>query len=127
MIGGTSIVDTIVNPLRFDGGQVDGFISSRLMAAYDLDGGHRISVALDSVQNGRLFWHFILELSGTVIFEGTDLSTVITSTYGDVARTALDFLTGEVPAWFTPEQEAWHAEHAEFLRIFSLDPEEDPT
>lgn len=118
------LYDAVVNPLVFAGGLVEGFISSRLMAAYSLDDGHVVHVALHNVHEGRLVWHYLLERNGAVIVEGFDLSTVVSSTYGDVAREALDFLTGALPDWFNAAQGAWHAEHAASLRIFSLDPED---
>jgi hypothetical protein len=127
MIGSSSIVDTIINPLVFSGGRVDGYISSRLMAAYNLDGDHVIQVAVDSIRAGRIQWHYILEHNHTVVFEGFDLSTAVVETYGDAARTALNFLTlgehdtdDEYFAGYTAEQIAWRDEHAEDLSLYAL-------
>lgn len=124
-----------VNPLVYAGGEVPGFISSRLMAAYRLDDEHTIHVNVHSYpfsgspDGGRTTWHYVLEHNGNVIFEGTDYSTWPV-TYGDAARGVLGFLTlrpGDTDAEFfdsyTPEQIAWRDEHAEDLSIFALDPD----
>lgn len=119
----SSVFDAVVNPLVYPGGSVTGYISSRLMAAYDID-DHTIHVAVHRVEDGRLFWHFELEHDGRNVFEGFDLSTPISMTYAEAAKAAVDFLTyDEVSPTDTPEQAAWREEHAETLRFFALDPD----
>ena len=88
----TSLVDSILDPLVLDGREIPGYISSRLMAAYDLGDGRSIHVALSQVANGRLFWHYVLDRAGEVITQGYDLDTAISATYGEVALAAVEFL-----------------------------------
>jgi hypothetical protein len=121
-----------VNPLVSLRGTVDGFISSRLMAAYRLDGGHVIHVARVSQDGHRMTWQYVLELDGDVIFEGADFSCLASTTYGEAAVGVLGFLTlrdgdtdDEYFEGYTSEQIAWSDEHAEALAMFGMDPDDD--
>lgn len=111
---------------------IPGFISSRLMAAYDIE-GHVLHVDMVGyTADNRERWRYILETPERVeIFDrefysgcGDQLS------YGDAARSALSWATtrpGDTDAEFfdgyTPGQLAWVDEHAENLSLYSLDPE----
>lgn len=56
---------SLVDPLVSAAGSVDGFISSRLMAAYELDRGHVIHVARHAQnEDFRTAWHYVLEHDG---------------------------------------------------------------
>lgn len=121
---------SIVNPLVSLAGTINGFISARLMAAYNLDGQHVIHVSLHNRTNeGRLVWRYVLTCDDVVIFDGIDFSTGSTDTYGGAARGVLGFLTlrpgdadSEYFAGYTAEQVAWRDEHAEDLAGFSMAP-----
>lgn len=120
--------NSLVNPLVCLMGTINGLISSRLMAAYTLDGGHVIHVAVEAANQGRLTWHYVLEHNGTVVFDGSDLGTTEYATYGDAARSALAFLTlrpGDVDAeyfdGYTPAQVAWRDMHAEELSMYGME------
>jgi hypothetical protein len=123
---------SLVNPLESCAGTLDGFISSRLMAAYQLDDEHVIHVVRDHTEGHREFWHYVLERNGTVVFEGRDFSTGTRHTYGEAARGVLGFLTlceGDTEAGYfrhyTLSQRAWRDECAEDLQMFGMEPDED--
>jgi hypothetical protein len=123
---------SIVDPLRAIVGPVDGFISSRLMAAYKLDDGHVIHVRRTDPRGHRQGWYYLLERNDETIFEGTDFETVVETTYGEAARGILGFLTngeGDVEAdyfaTYTAEQIAWRDEFAENLSLFGMEEEDD--
>lgn len=86
----TSVVDSILDPLVLADREVPGYISSRLMAAYDLGDGLIVQIALNRVANGRLYWNYVLEQNGTVLVEGDSLESTISATYGEVAGSAID-------------------------------------
>jgi hypothetical protein len=115
-----SVVNAIVNPLVYPGGSVTGYISSRLMAAYDID-DHTIHVAVHDVVDGRLVWHYELEHDGANVFQGFDLTTPVSFTYADAAKAAVGHLTMGPGDTDTPAQAAWREEHAETLSFFSFD------
>lgn len=119
-----------VDPLASLGGTVDGFISSRLMAAYRLHDEHTIHVSRESRDGHRTTWHYVLERNGATIFEGADFSAGTELTYGEAAREVLGFLTlrpGDVDEdyftdhEYTPEQIAWRDECAEDLAPFGME------
>jgi hypothetical protein len=123
---------SVVNPLVSFGGTVNGFISSRLMAAYKLDDEHVVHVSRESVSDGRVSWHYVLERNDVVIFEASDFGTPSDTTYGDAARDLVGFLTlqegdtdDEYFAGYTPEQIAWRDECAEYLAMFGMEDDED--
>lgn len=122
---------SVVDPLVSLGATVDGFISSRLMAAYQLDNGHVIHVSRVGQNDHRIVWSYVLERDGVTIFEGSDFSAGTELTYGEAARDVLFFLTlqdgdtdEEYFEGYTPEQAAWRDEYAENLSLFALDPED---
>lgn len=122
---------SIVDPLVSLGGTIDGFISSRLMAAYKLDNEHTLHVNRAERNGHRVAWHYVLERNTNTIFEGADFSTTAGSTYGEAARGVLGFLTlgeGDTdPEYFdgyTSEQVAWRDECAEDLSIFGIEEED---
>lgn len=122
----------IVNPLVSSGGHVDGYISARLMAAYDLPDKHTVHVSRSSVADGRVSWLYVLEHNGAVIFEGTDFGTPTYTTYGDAARDLLGFLTmregdtdSEYFDGYSSEQIAWRDEFAEYLAMFGMEEDDD--
>lgn len=124
----------IVTDIRYDFEPefiVKGYISGRLMAAYDFD-DHTLHVAPERRdEDGRLRWRYVLEHSGRVIFEGNDLTTGAYSEAdpADAARTLLSFVTlrpGDVDDEYfdryTPEQLEWRDSiHAEDLSAYAID------
>lgn len=123
---------SIVNPLESLGGTIEGFISSRLMAAYKLDHEHTVHVSRESSVGPFVLWHYVLERNDDVIFEGTELRTTAGATYGEAARDLMGFLTqqehdvdDEYFADYTPEQLAWRDECAEDLVMFGMEPEDE--
>lgn len=120
---------SVVDPLISLGGTIPGFISGRLMAAYQLDHEHIIHVATDRVgENHRMFWHYVLERNGATIFEGADFSAGTELTYGEAARGIVGFLTlregdtdSEYFDHYTPDQIAWRDECAEGLAMFGME------
>jgi hypothetical protein len=121
----------VVDPLVSLGATVDGFISSRLMAAYQLDDGHVIHVSRAGQTGHRIAWSYVLERDGVTIFEASDFSAGTDLSYGEAARAILGFLTlqegdtdSEYFENYTFEQVAWRDEYAENLSLFALDPED---
>jgi hypothetical protein len=120
----------ILTPLVSIVGTVEGFISGRLMAAYQLD--DRTVLHLSRVPTGaRDRFEYVFEFDGQVIFEGDDFSTPAGETYGEAAHGLLGFLTldeGDTDAeyfdGYTPEQLAWRDEYAEEYALYALDPED---
>jgi hypothetical protein len=122
---------SVVDPLVSLGATVDGFISSRLMAAYRLDDGHVIHVSRVGRDGHRIVWSYVLERDGATIFEGADFSAGTDLSYGEAARGVLGLFTlgeGDTDSdyfdSYTPEQIAWRDEFAENLALFALDPED---
>lgn len=121
-----------VNPMPSGEGDIDGFISSRLMAAYKLD-DHTLHVSREGQNaDGRVIWRYVLEHCDDVIFDGQDFSTPSYWTYGEAAHGVLGFLTlqdGDTDSEFfdsyTPEQLAWRDEHAMHLSIYAAEPEDN--
>jgi hypothetical protein len=121
---------SLVDPLVCINGEVDGRISSRLMAAYPLDDEHIIHVSRQEQTGHRMTWHYVLERGETVIFEGADFSTTAGTTYGEAARGILGLLTlgehdtdSEYFDGYTPVQIAWRDECAEQLALFAMEAE----
>jgi hypothetical protein len=119
---------SVVDPLISLGGTIPGFISGRLMAAYQLDHEHIIHVSRDSVTGYRTTWSYVLERNGTVIFEAADFSAGTNLTYGEAAREVLGFLTTGADDVeddyfndYTPGQIAWRDECAEDLVMFGME------
>jgi hypothetical protein len=117
-----------VDAMETYGGTTRGYISSRLMAAYDLDGAHIIHVSREGCNGGRVQWSYVLEHDGKVIFEGADFSTAVGATYGEAAVGVLGFLTlrpgdtdSEYFDSYTDAQVAWRDEHAEDLAMFAME------
>jgi hypothetical protein len=85
-------MDSIVDPIVLPDREIPGFVSSRCMAAWTLDDGFVIQIALHEVVKGRLHWHFLLEQRGSVVAEGFALKSSISASYGEVALDALQGL-----------------------------------
>lgn len=122
----------IVTDIRYgENDIVAGYISSRLMAAYDFPNDHTVHVEpMPSDNTGRIVWHYVLERDGKTIFEGDDLSTgaFVDSDPAEVARTLLGFLTlqpGDVESdyfdHYTTAQVEWRDEYAEELSLYAID------
>jgi hypothetical protein len=118
----------VVNPLVYLDGQVDGFISARLMAAYRLDDSHVLHVERVTPGGGRISWHYVLECRGVVIFDASDFATPDYTTYGDAARGLMGFLTlmpgdtdDEYFDSYTADQLTWRDEHAEEMALFGME------
>lgn len=120
-----------VNTITYaEGGYtVPGYISARLMAAYDFDDGHTLHLHAEQRDDeGRIVYTYVLEREGTVIFEGDDFRTGCWAEvdYADAARSLMGFLTlreGDTDAdyfdRYTPEQLAWRDEYAKGLSIYA--------
>ncbi len=122
-------VDPIIYEL--DDGEtftVEGFISSRLMAAYAFD-GHTLHLHADSRDvEGRVRYSYVLEHDGAVIFEADDFRSGCGDDvdYAKAARCLMGFLTlceGDTDAeyfdGYTPSQITWRDEYAESLAIYA--------
>lgn len=122
---------SIIDPMQTIVGDVNGYISARLMASYKLDKGHIIHVGrVAQGSDGRIRWHYVLEHDGMVVFEGSDLGTPPDWTYGEAARSIMGWLTlrpGDTDDEhfddYTDAQVAWRDEHAEDLSYFGIEPE----
>lgn len=122
-----------INAITYNSGDytVPGYISARLMAAYDFDGGHTLHLHAEQRDDeGRIVYSYVLERGGVVIFEGSDFRSGCGAPidYADAARTLMGFLTlreGDTDAdhfdRYTPEQIAWRDEYAEDLSIYGVD------
>jgi hypothetical protein len=120
-----------VSAITYDGGDytVPGYISARLMAAYDFPTGATLHVGIKTREpDGRIRYRYVLEQDGDVIFDGDDFRTGCWAEvdYAEAARSLLGFLTlreGDTDAdyfdRYTPEQLAWRDEYAEGLSIYA--------
>jgi hypothetical protein len=117
-----------------DSETIPGYISARLMAAWDFPDDHTLHLhAINNGGNGvRIRYHYILEHAGEVIFEGDDFSSGVGDMvdYAHAARGILGFLTlrpGDVDSeyfdGYTPAQIEWRDEFAEYLALYSMEPE----
>lgn len=122
-----------VNAITYNSGDytVPGYISARLMAAYDFDDSHTLHLHAEQRDDeGRIVYSYVLEREGVVIFEGSDFQSGCGAPvdYADAARSLMGFLTlreGDTDAdyfdRYTPEQIAWRDEYAEGLGIYGMD------
>lgn len=120
-----------VNAITYaEGGYtVPGYISARLMAAYDFDFGHTLHLHAEQRDGfGRIVYSYVLERDGVVIFEGSDFRSGCGAAvnYAEAARSLMGFLTlreGDTDAdyfdRYTPEQLAWRDEYAKGLSIYA--------
>ena len=120
-----------VNAITYaEGGYtVPGYISARLMAAYDFDFGHTLHLHAEQRDGfGRIVYSYVFERDGVVIFEGSDFRSGCGDSvnYATAARALLGFLTlreGDTDSdyfdRYTPEQLAWRDEYAKGLSIYA--------
>jgi len=122
-----------INAITYNSGDytVPGYISARLMAAYDFDFDHTLHLHAEQRDDeGRIVYSYVLEREGVVIFEGSDFRTGCWAEvdYAEAARSLMGFLTlreGDTDAdyfdRYTPEQIAWRDEYAEGLVGYGVD------